>query len=91
MNFKDFVPHATETQRNFLGMTISELTFESFPACVEAASQWVATSGVSVINLETVVLPNMYDPAQEGTVDTDLASSRETRTHWYQFIRVWYR
>jgi hypothetical protein len=91
MHFKDFIPHATETHRNFLGMDISEQTFESFPACVEAARAWAEQNPVEIINIETVVLPNMYDPAQEGTVDTDLISSKESRTHWYQFVRVWYR
>jgi hypothetical protein len=91
MNFKDFVPHATETHRNFLGIDIAEVTFESFPACVKAAQSWIAEKGIDVINVETVVLPNIYDPVQEGTIDTDLVSSKETRTHWYQFVRVWYR
>jgi hypothetical protein len=28
---------------------------------------------------------------QEGTSDTDLVTSKETRTHWYQFVRARYR
>lgn len=91
MNFKDFVPGSIESRGKFLGIEFPQTTFESFDACVTAARDWVAQQGVEVINLETVVLPNIYEPTESGTTDTDLVASGEIRTHWYQFLRVWYR
>lgn len=91
MNFKDFIPHVVRVEHRFLDMKFPEDTFESFDACVLAAREWIDREHVEVINLETVVLPNMYDPDQTGSIDTDLVSSKESKTHWYQFLRVWYR
>lgn len=91
MNFRDFVPRSIESKSKFLGLEFPETTFETFNACVDAARAWVAEQNIEVINLETVVLPNIYEPNEAGTVDTDLVASGEVRTHWYQFLRVWYR
>jgi hypothetical protein len=71
-------------------MDIRQATFETFDACVDAARAWVAENSIQVINIETVVLPNIYEPNEQGTTDTDLETTDEVHTHWYQFVRVWY-
>lgn len=91
MNFRDFVPRSIETRARFLDIEFPETTFETFDACVDAARAWIAEEGIDVINLETVVLPNIYEPNEAGTTDADLVASSEIRTHWYQFLRVWHR
>lgn len=68
ITFKDFVPEE----------------HEQFDAIVERVNGWVHDNGVRVINLETVVLPNI-----ERTSDTEIYQDPND-TYWYQFIRLWY-
>lgn len=68
ITFKDFVPEEGE----------------QFDAIVERVNNWVHDNGVRVINLETVVLPNI-----ERTSDTEIWQDPKD-TYWYQFIRLWY-
>jgi hypothetical protein len=91
MHFKDFVPRYVQSNATFLGVDITQASFESFDACVDAARAWIAENQVDLINVETVVLPNIYEPNEQGTTDSDLATSDQLSTHWYQFLRVWYR
>ena len=43
-----------------------------------------------VLNVETVVLPNIWSPYEEGSADVALGTSGEMPSHWHQFIRCWY-
>ena len=84
ISFKDFVPEI-EKQGGFFTMpTIADLS-ES----LQNANDWIAANNVEVINVETVVLPNIH--AEDGSVDTQLRTSGEMSTYWYQLIRVWHR
>lgn len=91
MQFKDFAPRFRQTNATFLDLKITSPEFESFDACVDAARAWIAENNVEVISIETVVLPNIYEPSEQGTTDADLETTDEVHTHWYQFVRVWYR
>ena len=53
--------------------------------------RWIDEQHIDVINVETVVLPNIYARKEEGTADVDLKTSGEISTTWHQFFRVWYR
>lgn len=64
---------------------------ESTRDALNRANEWAKTSGVEVINIETVVLPNIHRRGEEGTEDPQLRTSVENSNEWYQFIRVWYR
>lgn len=81
MHFKDFAPKMLESR--LVGPTI----FESFEEAVEAATRWVVEHEINVVNIETVVLPNIY--REDGTTDPELTT--EATADWYQFVRVWYR
>ena len=48
-------------------------------------------SVVDVVNVETVVLPNIWSQYEEGTTDPALHTSGDMASQWNQFIRVWYR
>ena len=52
LNYKDFFP--TVLKSGFFSTTHEEL-----PATVGRASKWIEAAGVCVINVETVVLPNI--------------------------------
>lgn len=85
IGYADFVPRMT-TSPGFL----KAAKYESFDAALAAANHWVAENSIRVTNFETVVLPNVWHPHEEGTTDASLRTSGEHSTFWHQFIRVWY-
>jgi hypothetical protein len=60
-------------------------TYETFSAAVAAANEWVRENAVRVINVETVVLPDIFRD-ENGTDHT----ARRPDAIWFQFVRVWY-
>jgi hypothetical protein len=84
--YRDFVPRVTG-KGGFLNLA---KTYESFDHAVAAANEWIAESSVKVIHVETVVLPNIWSPHEEGTRDAALVTQGEWPAEWHQFVRVWY-
>jgi len=81
LNYKDFFPIVLKS-----GLFSTE--HEALSATVARASGWLGGAGVQVINVETVVLPNIKrveDASQVG-----IRTSGEISSHWYQIVRVWY-
>ncbi len=83
--YQDFVPRLV-APAGFL----SPAEHESFEAALADANLWISTHAVRVLNVETVVLPNICSRFEEGSTDTSLGTSGESPSHWHQFIRVWY-
>jgi hypothetical protein len=81
LDYKDFFP--TVLKSGFFSTTHEEL-----PATVERASKWIQESGVHLVNVETVVLPNIH--AVEEASQVGIRTSGEISSHWYQVVRVWY-
>ncbi len=81
IDFKDFAPQIKE--RGFF-----KTEFQTFGEALAAANQWIADSKINVVNVETVVLPEIW--SEDGTEDPCLRSSGEMSSSWYQFIRVWF-
>lgn len=86
INFKDFNPEIKE-KGGFFKMP----AFEQLSDSLSKANQWIAEEQVEVVNIETVVLPNIYDAGEEGTSDVQLRTSGDSSAYWHQFIRVWYK
>ena len=84
--FRDFVPQELARDGFF-----TEAVHEAFEQSVSRANEWIAESGVTVVNLETVVLPNIHDPDEEGPSDGGRRASGKVSSYWHQFVRVWYR
>ena len=84
--FRDFVPRMISGPALF---RVAE--YESFAAALAAANRWVDENAIAVINIETVVLPNIWSRYEEGSGDTALGVSGDSPSFWHQFIRVWYR
>lgn len=82
--YRDFVP-ATEKGKWYKGET-----YASFDSAVEAANQWLDSAGVTAVSIETVVLPNIDAPSEEGTSDAKLDTVSGWAS-WHQFLRVWFR
>jgi hypothetical protein len=86
LRYQDFVPRMVESA-GFL----KPAQFETFDAAVEAAGRWIEENQIEVVTLETVVLPNIWHPYEEGSSDPSLRASGEMSSTWHQFLRCWYR
>ncbi|REE01584.1 hypothetical protein [Marinoscillum furvescens] len=83
---KDFVPEKTK------GGMFKSGKIQSFDEVLNAANQWISENpSLKIVNVETVVLPNIHDSDEEGSHDTELWTGGESSSHWYQLLRVWYR
>jgi hypothetical protein len=78
---KDFTPEVTRD--GFFSRDMEPLS-----DCLRRANDWIADANPRIVNVETVVLPNMH--AEEGSEDPDISTSGEMHSSWHQFIRVWY-
>ncbi len=86
IRYKDFAPHVIKR-----GLLHSD-DYENFDAAVAAANDWIVSAGVELINVETVVLPNISADRSEGTIDgrVETEEAMTSINEWYQFARVWY-
>jgi hypothetical protein len=85
LKFRDFVPQQVASP-GFLRPG----EYESIDDALRAANEWLATHPVKLLNIETVVLPNIWSRYEQGSVDASLGISGEDPSHWHQFIRCWY-
>lgn len=83
--FKDFVPQ--QTQRPGY---IKTAKFETVEQCVAAINAWVSAEAISVINIETVTVPDLWNGDTPQSGNGNLPSRGDVRGGWFQFIRVWY-
>ncbi len=81
LNYRDFFPEVLKS--GFFSTEHEELS-----ATVARASKWAEESGVQVVNVETVVLPNVH--GVEDASQVGIRTSGEISSHWYQIIRIWY-
>lgn len=79
--FKDFFPTVVRS-----GFASNE--YETFPSVANRASEWIAASGVQVLNVETLVLPNVSNEAEAQ--QTNIRTSGEMSSYWRQILRIWY-
>jgi len=84
LRHRDFVPRMI---REAFLLTPAE--YESFEDAEAAANAWLEAENIQVVNIETVVLPNLWK--EEGAEDPSLRTSGDFVSNWHQFIRVWYR
>jgi hypothetical protein len=85
LRYHDFVPQMTRP-----AAFLSPAEYESFDNALIAANKWIKENDLKVVNVETVVLPNIWSRYEEGSGDPSLGTSGESPSHWHQFIRVWY-
>ena len=82
----DFTPKVTKK-----GGLFKSTEMEKFQDMVNLMNEWINKNNPDVVNIETVLLPNIHDSDEEGSEDTMLGTGRESSSQWYQFIRVWYK
>ena len=81
--FRDFAPREVKVSWD------KGSSYETFDAAVDAANSWIEENAVAVLHVETVVLPNVLAPHEEGTTDGSL-SGMAGWANWNQFVRIWY-
>lgn len=84
IDYYDFVPKVLDS-----GGFLKAARLEELCDVMEDVNYWVDANAIDVINIETVVLPNMH--RESGSEDTNLNTSGEMRSTWHQFVRVWYK
>jgi len=86
LRYKDFVPRELRQPSLF-----RDSEHETFDDAVHAANQWLNETRVRLIQIETVVLPNIWSPWEEGSSDPSIGAGGDSVSRWHQFIRVWYQ
>lgn len=81
-HFKDFAPQMTKK-------SVFKVEYQTFEEALASANTWITENQIDVVNLETVVIPEMR--REEGTTDGAFLTSSDMMNTWYQFIRVWYK
>lgn len=81
LNYKDFFP-------TVLSSGFFSTEHETLPATVARANDWASQTGSRIINVETVVLPNIE--SAEDASQVGIRTSGKVSSHWYQVVRVWY-
>lgn len=83
---KDFVPEKSK------GSMFKSGKMQTFQEVLDIANTWISENPqYEVVNVETVVLPNIHEKDEDGSTDTELWTGGESSSHWYQLVRVWYR
>ena len=87
--FKDFVPNRLRKQG-----FIKPPLYETFQDAVTAAGVWLREQEVTTINIETVVLPALWnkDVPETGAASFSrvYSTGQASYTQLFQFVRVWY-
>lgn len=89
IQYKDFTPMETAKKTLFF-----PATYEPINHVMGRLNDWINDhEEIELINIETVVLPNMYKANADGAESSSLRSSGHDgrHTYWHQFIRVWFR
>lgn len=86
VSYQDFFPNQEK------GGFFTPDKSESLQAPLSRMNQWLSeNSELAIINVETVVLPNIYKTGEKGSIDPSLKVRPDIQTRWYQGFRVWYR
>jgi hypothetical protein len=81
IGYKDFFPAVVKS-----GFFSTE--HEELPSTVARANDWIAQSRVRLINVETVVLPNVRQ--EEDASQVGICTSGDLSSYWFQVVRIWY-
>ena len=81
IRFKDFFPE-------ILSQGFFSNEYATLQETVDRANDWIDRKEVRVLNVETVVLPNIGNDGK--TAEVAIRTSGEMSSYWYQVVRVWY-
>jgi hypothetical protein len=88
IKIKDFVPKLEKR-----GSLFKPSKVQDFKLVIDEMNEWVSIndSKIDIFNIETVLLPNIHEPTEEGSEDTELWTGTASSSSWHQLIRVWYK
>ncbi|MBD2100253.1 hypothetical protein [Leptolyngbya sp. FACHB-261] len=93
IKYKDFAPQITER-----GPFGGPAEYEPLSGVVSAANQWIASTTIQVINVETVVLPDRIEGTSDDVYGVTTSNafhpvmiSQGLAINCFQCVRVWYR
>lgn len=84
LQFRDFFPALQDTSLLFGD------TYDTLEETMARVNEWLATAGVRVVSVETVVLPNV-DGAENGSRTAVIRTSGDFASRWFQVVRVWFQ
>ncbi len=82
---KDFVPEKKK------GGIFKSGSMQHFDDVLAEIEEWITSNNFEIVNVETLLLPNIHDADEEGSQDTELWTGGESASKWYQVVRVWYK
>jgi hypothetical protein len=88
--YRDFAPQIAKPRGLSESLALKEPTHQTFEDALRAANDWIQADAINVVNIETVVLPNIWSYSERGPTDVEPETVSGHAT-WYQFIRVWHR
>jgi len=84
--YQDFLPQVTQA-----GGVFKNAQHESFDQMIARINQWITAHCIQVLNIETIVLPNIQLAGHNSTHSTYRTSGHNLATNqWYPVVRVWY-
>ena len=83
LQYKDFSPSAVEHK-------VFSTEYESFSEVVAHANEWIRDSGVTVLNVETILLPNLQNLKDTLQVIQSVSGEIIVSSYLFQVLRVWY-
>lgn len=93
IKYKDFAPRITER-----GPFGGPSEYESFSEVVSAVNQWIESTTIQVINVETVVLPDRIEDTSDDVYGVTTSNafypvmiSQGLPIKYFQCVRAWYR
>lgn len=84
--FRDFEPRKLKSAGIF-----NAAEYQSVGSILEDLNDWIRDENIEVVNIETVVLPNIHNWNEKGTSDPELITGGDVGSTWHQFFRVWYK
>jgi len=82
--FRDFSPRSSPSKRGPGGMT-----WEPMPAVLARVDQWLAESGVQLVNIETLLVPVVHGNPTDSFSGA-LAERWDEDHAFAQIVRVWH-
>jgi NAD(P)H-nitrite reductase large subunit len=86
IQFNDFISQI----KNKGGLFKSD-ELETMADVLDRVNSWQQDQQIDIINIETVVLPNIYKDREKGSAEMSIYQDGDSINYWNQFIRVWYK
>ena len=84
LSFQDFV---AQDKTKMLAVSRA---YESISEVVDRANDWIASEGVDVFHVETLLLPSAIASSGGMSTNVEFNAGSVSFSQWHQVVRVWY-